>query len=197
MSWAADGTGEKVHADEVNSNDLVVLKNGAIYFTEPPTKKVWYVDPRTGAKRAVHEGLEFPNGVVVSPDQSLLMVADFRNKWVWSFQIQPDGGLANGQPFYGLETPDETSQSYADGMTVDTDGHLYVATRLGVQICDQPGRVVGIISKPHAGSLSNVVFGGPGLDWLYATAGDRVYRRQIRRKGFFPWTVVKPPKPGL
>ncbi len=197
VSWAADGTGEKVHADEVNSNDLVVLKNGAIYFTEPPTKKVWYVDPHTGAKRAVHEGLEFPNGVVVSPDQSLLMVADFRNKWVWSFQIQPDGGLANGQPFYGLETPDETSQSYADGMTVDTDGHLYVATRLGVQICDQPGRVVGIISKPHAGSLSNVVFGGPGLDWLYATAGDRVYRRQIRRKGFFPWTVVKPPKPGL
>ena len=197
VSWAADGTGEKVHADEVNSNDLVVLKNGAIYFTEPPTKKVWYVDPRTGVKRAVHEGLEFPNGVVVSPDQSLLMVADFRNKWVWSFQIQLDGGLANGQPFYGLETPDETSQSYADGMTVDTEGHLYVATRLGVQICDQPGRVVGIIGKPHPGSLSNVVFGGPGLDWLYATAGDRVYRRQVRHKGFFPWTPVKPDKPGL
>ena len=197
VSWAPDGTGEKVHADEVNSNDLVVLKNGAIYFTEPPTKKVWYVDPRTGAKRAVHEGLEFPNGVVASPDQSLLMVADFRNKWVWSFQIQPDGGLANGQPFYSLETPDETSQSYADGMTIDTEGHLYVATRLGVQICDQPGRVVGIISKPHSGSLSNVVFGGPGLDWLYVTAGDRVYRRQIRRKGLFPWSPVKPPKPGL
>jgi gluconolactonase len=197
VSWAADGSGEKVHAAEVNSNDLVVLKNGAIYFTDPPAKKVWYVDPRMGAKRAVHEGFEFPNGVVVSPDQSLLMVADSRNKWVWSFQIQMDGGLAHGQPFYRLETPDETGQSSADGMTVDTEGHLYVATRLGLQVCDQPGRVVGIIGKPHAGSLSNAVFGGPGLDWIYATAGDRVYRRLVRRKGFFPWETIRPPKPGL
>lgn len=197
VSWAADGSGEKVHATDVTSNDLVVLKNGAIYFTDPPSRKIWYIDPATGAKRAVHEGLEFPNGIVVSPDQTLLMAADMRNKWVWSFQIQPDGALAHGQAFFRLETPDETGQSGADGMTVDTEGHLYVATRLGVQICDAPGRVVAILNKPHAGSLSNAVFAGPGLDWLYVTAGDRVYRRPLRRKGFFPWTPVKPPQPRL
>ncbi len=196
VSWAPDGTGEKVHAEGVNSNDLVVLKDGGIYFTEPPTRKVWYISPN-GEHRVVHEGLEFPNGVHVSPDQSLLMVADYRNKWVWCFQIQPDGGLANGQPFYRMETPDDSGQSLADGMTTDTEGHLYVATRIGVQICDQPGRVVGIINKPHSGVLTNVVFGGPNLDWLYATAGDRVYRRQMRRKGVLPWEPVKPPKPGL
>jgi enterochelin esterase-like enzyme len=81
VSWAPDGSGEKVHADGVNSNDLVVLKSGTIYFTEPATKKVWYINPN-GDRRTVHEGLEFPNGVRVSPDQSLLIVADYRNKWV-------------------------------------------------------------------------------------------------------------------
>jgi sugar lactone lactonase YvrE len=82
-------------------------------------------------------------------------------------------------------------------MTVDTEGFLYVTTRAGLQICDQPGRVVAIVNKPQPGSLSNVVFGGPNLDYLYVTAGDKVFRRHVRRKGFFPWTMVKPPQPRL
>ena len=57
--------------------------------------------------------------------------------------------------------------------------------------------MVAIISKPQAGSLSNVVFGGPNLDTLYVTAGDKVFRRQTRVKGVFPWQVVKPPQPRL
>lgn len=196
VAYSPDGT-ESVIADGVNSNDLVVNARGEIYFTEPPTKKVWFIDAK-GNRKVVNEGqLEFPNGVRLSPDQSLLTVADSRNKWVWSFQVQPDGSLDNGQPFYRLETRDDSSASGADGMTVDSEGHLYVATRIGVQICDQPGRVVGIIGKPQNASLSNVVFGGPELNYLYVTNGDKVYRRQIRRKGVFPWTPVKPPVPGL
>jgi sugar lactone lactonase YvrE len=93
--------------------------------------------------------------------------------------------------------PDVDGVSGADGMTVDTEGHLYVTTRIGLQICDQPGRVVAILDKPHSGSLSNVVFGGPDLSTLFVTAGDRVYKRQINRRGVNPWTVVKPPQPRL
>ena len=85
----------------------------------------------------------------------------------------------------------------ADGMTVDTEGYLYVATKLGVQICDQPGRVVGIVSPPAAADLSNVVFAGPDLEWLYVTEGDKVFRRRLRRKGVFPWAPVHPPQPRL
>lgn len=195
VAYSMDGS-EKLIAEDVNSNDLVVTAKGEIYFTDPPNKQVWYIDAR-GNKRVVHKGLEFPNGVMLSSDQSLLTVADSRSKWVWSFQIQADGSLDNGQPFYRLETPDESSASGADGMTIDTEGHLYVATRVGVQICDQTGRVVGIINKPHGGPLSNVVFGGPDLDTLYATAGDRVYKRKLRRKGVYSWQPVKPPVPRL
>lgn len=187
---------EKVLAEDTTSNDLCVTAKGDVYYTDPPSKTIWYIDAN-GKRTAVHKGLEFPNGVILSPDQSLLMAVDMRNKWVWSFQIQADGTLANEQPFYKLETHDVDAQSGGDGMTVDDQGFLYVATRLGVQVCDQPGRVVGIIRKPHAGSLSNVCFGGPDLDILYATAGDRVFRRRMRRKGVVAWKPVMPPKPGL
>jgi gluconolactonase len=116
---------------------------------------------------------------------------------VWSFQVQADGSLANGQPFYRLETPDESSSGGADGMTVDTEGYLYVTTRIGLQVCDQPGRVVAIINKPQDGWLSNVVFGGLDLQTLYVTSGDKVFRRHVRRKGVQPWAPVKPLVPQL
>jgi gluconolactonase len=185
-----------VIAEGVNSNDLVVNRKGEIYFTEPPTKRVWFIDANRN-KRVVHEGIDSPNGVRLSADQSLLYVTDYRGKFVWSFQVQPDGSLANGQPFYRLETPDDSSVSHADGMTVDTEGYLYVATRLGLQICDQAGRVVAILNKPQESPLTNVLFAGPQLQTLYVTAGDKVYKRQVRRKGVLPWEPVTPPRPRL
>lgn len=151
VAYAADGA-ESVLAEEVACNDLAVSSKGRVYFTDPPAKRVWLVDG-PNRPRVVHEGIGFPNGVRLSPDESLLYVADFAAKWIWSFQVQPDGSLAHGEPFYRLEMPDETVRSNADGMTVDTEGYLYVATKLGIQICDQAGKVVGIIGKPGAADV--------------------------------------------
>ena len=195
VAFAPDGS-EAVLAEDVDSNDIAVSARGEVWFTDPKNKRVWYIDPM-GAKRVVHEGLEFPNGIVLSPDQARLAVADSRGKWAWSFQVGPDGALLNGQPFYRLETPDDSSASGADGMTVDRDGFLYVASRLGLQVFDQPGRLNAVLNKPQPSALSNVVFGGPELDTLYVTAGDKVFRRRVRRKGVSPWQLVKPPQPSL
>ena len=82
-------------------------------------------------------------------------------------------------------------------MTVDAEGFVYVATKLGIQIVDPPGKTVGILQKPDKNDPSNVVFGGPDLQTLYVTAGDKVFRRTIKRKGTFPWVAVMPPKPRL
>lgn len=195
VAYTPDGK-ESVLAENVDSNDIAVTERNEVYFTDPPNHRIWFIDAK-GNKRVVYTGIEFPNGVRTSPDQSLLLVADTRGKWVWSFQIQPDGSLINGEPFYRLETADESSQSGADGMTLDTEGFLYVATRLGVQISDQPGRVNAILNKPQPASLSNLVFGGPDMQWLYVTNGDKVYRRHLQRKGVVPWNPVKPPVPRL
>ena len=187
---------ESVIADGVNSNDLVINAKGEIYFTDPGNKRVWFIDAK-GAKRVVHEGIPFPNGIQLTPDQSILNVVDMRGKWVWSFQVQPDGSLLNGMPFHHLETGDESSESKGDGMTMDTEAHLYVATDLGVQVCDAPGRVVAIINKPQAGWLSNVVFGGPDMKTLYVTSTDKVFKRAMKRQGTAAWTLMKPPQPRL
>ena len=185
----------KLLADGVDANDLAVGLKGDVYYTDSPGKKVWRISPE-GDRKVVHEGLAFPNGIRFSPDHSLLIVDDMNNRWAWSFQVQTDGSLANGQAFYHLDTTDETSISGADGMTLDTEGFLYVTTRLGIQVCDQPGRVTAIIGKP-APKMSNITFGGPDMQYIYVTAADKVYRRHLRRKGFYPWQPMKPPKPQL
>lgn len=196
VAWTADGR-ETVIASDVESNDLAVTAKGAIYFTDPMNQKVWLIDEK-GSKRVVAEKQQdFPNGVTLSPDQSLLMVSDSRGRWVWSYQIQADGSLANGQAFYRLDTPDESTISGADGIAVDTEGQLYVSSRIGIQVCDQPGRVIGIIGKPQAGSVSNVLFAGPDRQTLYVTAGDKVFRRRVAKKGTVAWEAVKPPRPRL
>jgi enterochelin esterase-like enzyme len=177
-------------------NHMAVNARGERWLTDAAKGQVWFVNGK-GAKRVVHEGLQFPSGVALSPDQSLLAVAESHTKWVWSFQVAPDGSLLHGQPFYRLEVPDESSDSAAAGMTFDREGDLYVATRSGIQICDQPGRVIAILNTPQAAAPSSVVFGGPELDTLYVTAGDKVFRRVLRRKGTFPWQPVKPPTPRL
>jgi sugar lactone lactonase YvrE/enterochelin esterase-like enzyme len=187
---------ETVLVEGISGNDLAVTAAGEIYMTDPAAHKVWYIG-LDRKPRVVHEGISFPNGIVLSPDESLVIVADSDTKWVRSFQRQPDGSLANEEPFYGLEMPDQGGRSGADGMTLDTEGHLYVTTNLGVQICDQPGRVVAILNRPADRNPSNAVFGGSGLEYLYITAGDKVWRRKLRRKGFLPWQPLKPPQPRL
>jgi len=196
VRYDADGN-EEVVLEDVTTNDLTVLHNGHGYFTDPRNKQLWHFTT-DGEKSVVDKGIEFPNGVVPSADQTLLWVADTRGRFVYSFQIQPDGKLLYKQEYGHLHRTDATGQSGADGMAVDTEGRLYVTSRMGLQVLDQLGRVHFIISKPHDGWLSNVTFGGPEFDVLYVTCGDRVYRRKINATGAMPWLQpVKPPKPRL
>lgn len=198
---AYDASGKaSVIADGFNGNDIVVASNGNIYVTNPPPgnsnepSKVWLIKQNgpNYEKQVVDTGLRYANGVTLSPDQTLLYVDDYRSHWVYSYQIQPDGTLAYKQRYYWLHVPDVPDESQADGMRVDRDGRLYVASRLGVQVCDQAGRVNAIIPTPN-GRISNLSFGGENFDTLYATCGDRVYKRKLKVKGANAWD--KPNKP--
>ena len=197
---AYDASGKlTVIADGFRANDLVVAHNGNIYATDPNwtgantnTSKVWLIKPN-GSKQVVDTGLKFANGLTLSPDQTLLYVADSRTRWVYSHQIKADGTLQHKQRYFHLHEPDEADDSGADGMRTDRDGRLWVATRLGLQVCDQAGRVNCIIPTPN-GKCSNLTFGGPNGDMLYVTAGDKVFRRQVKVKGADH--AAKPVKPG-
>lgn len=199
VAYSPDGK-ERVIAEGVQANDLAINIRGEIYFTDAANKQVWFINAQ-GQKRVVHQGIEYPNGIRFSPDQAFLMVGDTLGRWIWSFLIQPDGSLIDGVPFGRLEIPDEVEsgvlRSGAAGMTVDSDGYVYVATNLGIQICDPIGRTVGILNKPQGGDPGNLVFGGRDLNMLYVTSGDKVFRRWTKRKGTVSWLTVQPPMPRL
>ncbi len=195
VAYNEQGEADTLVAD-VASNDLVVLSDRG-YFTDPANHKVWFVNPALEPS-VVDTGLGFPNGIITSPDQTLLYVADSRSRFVYSYQIQSDGTLAHKQRFFHLRLGDADPDSGADGLAVDTQGRLYVATRLGIQVCDPVGRVHAIIPKPDRGWLSNVKFGGPALDELYVTCGETVYKRKTRAQGAVSTQPpIKPPAPRL
>lgn len=128
-----------------------------------------------------------PNGICLSPDQAMVYVSDPNGKWVWSYQMQADGSLANGEPFFRMETTDEGSASGAAGMATDRQGLLFVATLLGTQVCDAQGRVVAILNRPEQadpslGPIAGVAFGGADHQYLYAVVGNEVYRRHLLPK---------------
>ncbi|HWA25778.1 MAG TPA: SMP-30/gluconolactonase/LRE family protein [Lacunisphaera sp.] len=184
-----------VIADGIAGNDLVVAHNGNVYVTDPGAneKKVWLIRP-DGSKQEVDAGLRYPNGVALSPDQTILYVADYQSHWVYSYLVQPDGTLAHKQRFYWLHSPDTDDQSFADGLKVDRNGLLYVATRLGIQVCDQAGRVNFIIPTPN-GRCTNLVFGGEKFDILYATCNEKVYKRKLNTTGANAWAAPFKPAP--
>lgn len=198
---AIDSSGrESQIASGVSLGDLAVTANGGVYYTDPAGKRIWFADGK-GKKRVVHEGISVPSGICLSPDHSLLLVADAGTRWIWSFQIQPDGSLAYGLAFHRLEIEDEVepgqTRTDAQGLTVDSESFVYAATRLGIQISDPAGRTSAVLLNPDGKRASSVAFGGPSLDTLYVTAGDRVFRRKSKRKGVFPWKASRPPVPRL
>jgi len=201
VAYDAAGKGTVI-ATGIAGNDVVVAHNGNVYVTHPPAgasnepSKVWLIRP-DGTQVLVDTGLRFANGVTLSPDQSLLYVADYRSRWVYSFQIMADGTLTNKQRYFWLHEPDALDQSSADGMKVDREGRLYVATALGVQICDQAGRVNAIIPTPN-NRITNLCFGGEKFDILYATCVDKVYQRRLNTRGISAWEApTKPAAPRL
>lgn len=199
LAWDADGK-STVIADGFKGNDLVVRHDGSLFatapFKTPNNSEVWYVSPN-GEKKIVDTGLKFANGLCCSPDQSLLYVADSRSHWVYSYQIQPDGSLKHKQKYFHLHVRDVDEDSGVDGLRTDRDGRLWAATRMGLQVCDQAGRVNCIIPTPN-GKLANLTFGGADFDTIYACCGDRVYRRKVKVKGANGWSApIKPAAPRL
>ncbi len=175
--------------------------DGRRYLLVGAERKIWLVD-RNGKRRpafdgATAEGPRKPNAIRLCPDESLLVVTDAASRFVWSYKVQADGALTDGEPFYRLEAPDDPAEAGARAIAFDTEGYAYFATASGIQICDQPGRVVGIIRNPGPAAVSKLALGGEGFRTLYATEGGRVYRRRLRRKGPAPGETVSLPRPKL
>ena len=189
-----EGTGSIA---DVSGSRIVVRHDGTIYVSEPGEhpdlpSKIWMIKPN-GEKKVVDEGLHSVSGIAFSTDGTLFFAAEKTTKWIYSFVVQPDGTLTDKQPFYWLHTDDITGESGAEDLAVDTHGNLYVATRLGVQVCDQSGRVRAILPLPTpCGPARGICFGGPQFDELYVTDGTHVFKRKMKVSGYPQWSAPVP-----
>lgn len=181
VAYRPDGQFE-VLARDVDCNDLALDEQGAIWFTDPPGGRVWHL-PVGGDKRIVAEGLK-PNGIGLWEGGGTLVVTDAQLPVLWTFRIAADGSLGAKERYYSpLQVPFGADRPGSDGLTLDRQGRLYVATFAGVQMFDPTGRLGGTIARPQSGPLSNVCLGGPRFDHLYVTAGDKVFRRRVQATG--------------
>jgi enterochelin esterase family protein len=176
-------------ATDVQPNDLVVSARGWIYFTDTgagqvimlPTSAQGMSRPRTAAG-----GINKPNGIALSPDQTFLAVSEYGGTNVWSFVIAEDGSLQSGERYMSLRTPTGRADSGGDGMITDAQGRYYVTSHAGIQMFDSTGRLGGVIAKPSEKGCVSVAFAGPDHQWLFACASDQVFRRKTAARGAQP-----------
>ena len=180
-------------AEGIAARGIVVRHDGSVYLSEPGAhsdmpSRVWRV--ASGGKKLVDEGLSSASGIAFSPDGSLFYAAEKTTQWIYSYVVQPDGSLRDKQPFFWLHMTDIPNDSGAEDLAVDTHGNLYVATRMGVQVCDQNGRVRAILPLPTpCGPVRSVCFSGEHFDVLYVTDGTHIFRRRLKVAGFPPWAT--------
>lgn len=195
VRYTDSGTEEVVHG-EANCQDLVTLPK-CFYYTDPVMPGVWWSD-YAGNRRKVDEMTPAPMGICPTADQAFLHLASGDNSVTYHFRIKPEGDLEFRQPLGHLHSPPGDGDAGAGGMAVDSQGRLFVATKLGVQVLDQLGRTNLILSKPSSAQINGVAFGGTEFDTLYVTCGERVYRRRLKVKGAHSYLApVIPPAPRL
>jgi gluconolactonase len=130
--------------------------------------------------------LDFPNGVVLSPDGKTLYSNSLESQYVFAYDVQADGSVKNRRNFARLEEfqpPAGSNDRHfgADGMAVDSAGRLYVTTQLGVQVFTSKGEHLGTI--PTSRPAQNVVFAGPDKRTMYVVGRGAVWKMQVLSQG--------------
>jgi gluconolactonase len=205
-------------------NDLTIDSRGRIYFTDPqygdrskmeildaagrPIEGVYRIDPDGKVSRIIAHEVDRPNGIVITPDDKYVFVADNNNNTIggarklFRFDLRADGTVdfATQKLIY-----DWKATRGPDGMKLDTAGRLFVAAGSNKQnppyeTQDQP--TAGIYVFSPAGELllvipisrdetTNCAFGGDDLQTLFVTAGGSLFSVAVQTPGRPIW----PPLP--
>ena len=111
-----------------------------------------------------------------SPDGKIYTETEKNSDWLVCYTVDNKGKKSNRQQFYWLHN---TLHQYHDiiGMLYATDGNLFVATKMGIQVCDHNGRVRAILPYPTADEITSFAF--DGNDLYIKTSNGKSYMRCI------------------
>lgn len=178
-------------------NDLVVARDGSIYFTDSGRNPNQAAPAGETAVPAVYRikggqldriaaDITRPNGIQLSPDEKTLYVADTAGEYVLAYALQADGSLGPKRTFAKLagyrQAQNGSFSSGADGLAVDAAGRLYVATNVGVEVFDPSGQALGVIALPK--QPQNLAFAGVDKKQLFVVGRGAAYRIDTLAQGY-------------
>ena len=196
-------------------NDIAATSSGFLFFTDPcyhdrdrmqlDHESVYRIDPAGTVTRLITQpDIQRPNGIALSPDESVLYVVDScpvvgGNRKIWAFDLASTGDVSNQRVVF-----DFAPGRGGDGMAVDREGNLYVAAGIfrprgpheagtvptGIWVITPGGEVRGRIPIPED-VITNVTFGGDDLQSLFVTAGKTLFHVRTTIPG---WVVHRPPE---
>lgn len=170
-------------------NDLVIDAAGGIYFTDPrfrapeplpQPESVYYLSPE-GKVTRLDEYKTACNGVILSPDEKTLYVVPSMQAEMVAYDVTAPGKVGNKRMFCTLKQPEGKTGTGGDGLTIDTQGNLYITANLGIQVFSPEGKLLGIISCPE--QPANCAFGGADNKTLFITARTSLYSVPMEAAG--------------
>ncbi len=187
-------------------NDLVIAKNGTIFFTDPPygMKKGVVPDAPCHGVYAFHpsvkntvklliDDIKFPNGIALSPDEKTLYIAvsDPASSRIMAYDLEGVAMTVNGLVipqavkgrllFDAQPLKSAVRKGGCDGMKVDGQGNIWTTGPGGVLIISKEGKHLGTILTGQ--NTGNCAWGGPARDTLYITADMFLLRVKTLAKG--------------
>ena len=197
----ADGTRttlvDSFDGSRLNSpNDAAYASDGRLYFTDPgsalegrdasPLREldfngIYRLSP-DGELELLYRDQSRPNGIALSPDESVLYVANSDpEQKVWMAYDLGEDGVSNPRVFFDVN--DETAEGAADGLKVDDAGNLFATGPGGVWVIAPDGTHLGSIMPDEV--PANVAWGDDGRT-LYMTARTGLYRIRLTTGGAIP-----------
>ena len=142
-------------------NDLIVDKNGNLYFTDSirHTGKVCYLG-HDGQEAIIADNLDYPNGLIFSHDEQTLYVAESYKNRILKLNIPKAGKMeGNVAVFANLPTNTEGGYNLPDGLALNTNGDIVVAHygMQAIQMLDKHGELLFSIDTTLP-LTSNVIF---------------------------------------
>ena len=178
-------------------NDVVVMKNGTIFFTDPPWGLPQNADDpakeldfqgvyrlRNGNLELIDKELNLPNGITLSPDERYLYVAETNNghSLYYRYELDEEVNIMEKSLFFDASEMQETGG--ADGIKVDKKGNCYFTGPGGVLVINSKGDHLGTIKPPQ--QPANIGWGGKDGKTLFMTCRTGLYAIELKIPGVLP-----------
>ena len=179
-------------------NDIVVKSDGSVWFTDPsfgilgfyeglkaqpelPTN-VYRIDA-DGSISLAAEGINFPNGLAFSPDESILYIVESRGtpRHILGYDV------VNGRQLVNRRIVIDAGPGTPDGFRLDVDGNLWCGWGMGaagldgVHVFNPAGKLIGRIDLPER--CANLCFGGVHRNRLFMAASTSLYALYVNVQG--------------